>query len=49
MAISVNELIHTKIPAISHWNFCFRVPILGYPFHDFFRVNFVLLFQQSLF
>ena len=31
MAISVNELIYTKIPAISHWNFCFRVPILGHP------------------
>ena len=25
------RLLYTKIPAISHWNFCFRVPILGHP------------------
>ena len=31
MAISVIKFISTKIPAISHWNFCFRVPILGHP------------------
>ncbi len=33
-AISIRENIiklYTKIPAISHWNFCFRVPILGPP------------------
>jgi len=31
MVVSVNKLITTKIPAISHWNFCFRGPILGHP------------------
>jgi len=25
------SLLYAKIPAISHWNFCFRVPILGHP------------------
>ena len=28
---NIIKILHTKIPAISHWNFCFRVPILGHP------------------
>jgi len=31
LAISLTKFIEAKIPAISHWNFCFRVPILGHP------------------
>jgi len=30
------SLLYAKIPAISHWNFCFRVPILGHP-HNYVR------------
>ena len=28
---NIIKILYTKIPAISHWNFCFRVSILGHP------------------
>ena len=32
---NIIKMLYTKIPATSHWNFCFRVPILGHPLLNF--------------